>query len=117
MTSRIRSRITQTPGQLHGRERHRSHYSHHSAHLPFYHPPARLSSKQTTQTWTSLLDRVRDKGLGALTEIVAGIHTLLHPFMVISPAKWRDLPLVLRQLDTFATVVQCHIRRINPDDR
>lgn len=99
------------------RERYRSHHSHRLVHLLFYRPQARLSSKQTTQTWTFPLGQARGKGPEVPTEIVAGIPTLLHPFMITSPPKWRDPPPELRQLDTFATVVQCHTRRTNRDDQ
>jgi hypothetical protein len=117
MTSRIRGRTTPTREQLYEHERYRSHHSHRLAHLPSCHPQVRLSSRQTIQTWTFLLDQARGKVLEARTEIIAGIRTLPHPSMIISPPRWPDLRLELRQPDMFATVVQYHTKRINPDDR
>ena len=103
--------------QLHEHGRYRSHHSHRLVRSPSYHPQARLSSRQITQTWTSPQPQARGRDLEVLTETIADIHTLLHPLMITSPPRWPDLRPALQLLGIYDIVVRYHTRRINLDDR
>lgn len=114
MTLHMLSHATATTAQprAHG-ERH----GRHLVRLPFCLQQARSYTRQTTQTWISLLAQARDRLLQAQVETAAAIRTPLRLSMATNLPTW-PVPQLEHPLPVICAIVApSHTRPISLDDR